>query len=93
MVTGWSVDGLGRSPAVAVVLSVDEKWNFVATYGGSRPDVARALGNAVYRSSGFVATLDTALLPRGVHRLALKTVASIGTAFYEPATGMEFTIR
>src|SRR5205823_1828715 len=64
-ISGWAVDDQARAAADGVIVFVDEGAGTTAQYGLDRPDVAKALGNDAYRSSGFAAEAATSSLAIG----------------------------
>jgi hypothetical protein len=81
---GWGTDAVSRRPLKAVCLLVDgaPSPRERATYGISRPDVARAFGVEDLARSGFEIQIDGTDLSPGVHHLVV--VGIDGRGFEEP---------
>lgn len=88
VVEGWAVDDVARAPAGGVRVDIDGQ-RVTAAYGHDRPDVASARGRPAYRASGFRATVPTASLGPGIHRVVVEVIAANGHGRYvlsSPAT-------
>lgn len=70
---GWVADARGRVPADArlVLVGQGSSYALAITAGGSRPDVAAALGNPALGSSGFNLDADLAGVVPGRYRLSV----------------------
>ncbi|WP_162404129.1 hypothetical protein [Pseudoxanthomonas jiangsuensis] len=70
---GWVADARGRVPADARLVLVGEgpSYALAITAGGSRPDVAEALGNPALGSSGFNLDAYLAGVVPGRYRLSV----------------------
>ncbi|MBV9612045.1 MAG: hypothetical protein JO091_06210 [Acidobacteriaceae bacterium] len=76
-VVGWAVDNNG--PVSSVVVSVDGAPRGNASYGvASRPDVCAVFPVAACPSVGWTYSLDTTLIPDGVHLLAVTASSANG---------------
>jgi hypothetical protein len=84
VVAGWAVDTASHTAAGGVILTVDWRWSYRATYGQSRPDVAKALHVRSYARSGFTAVIPTAQLAIGAHSLTLDVLASGSKGYFAP---------
>lgn len=84
IISGWAVDQEAKNAAGGVFVSMDGKIDIPALYGLDRPDVAQALHNARYKSSGFLASFATAVLGEGQHVVSLKIVTFDKKGYYEP---------
>jgi hypothetical protein len=81
VVEGWAVDDAAGAPAGGVRVVIDGQ-RATAAYGHARPDVASAYHRRAYRGSGFRATLPTASLAPGIHRVAVEVIAADGHGRY-----------
>ncbi len=92
IVSGWAADTAAGSAAAGVMVTVDDKRDFQADYGSARPDVARALRNRAYISTGFVGIVPTAGLAPGVHSVRIKIVMHDRRSYFEPAASVKIRI-
>ena len=81
-IVGWAADIAAKRPSSAVYATADGK-TFVARVGLPRDDVATALGDPAYRSSGFELRIDTRSLPLGTSKLAFGGVDAAGSGRYD----------
>jgi hypothetical protein len=81
-IVGWAADIGAKRPSSAVYATTGGKI-FVARVGLPRSDVAAALGDPAYTSSGFELTIDTASLPIGASTIAFGGVNADGSGRYD----------
>ncbi len=79
LVSGWAIDGQTRVPGRGVIVIIDGRERFHATYGLSRPDVARAVHMKAAEHSGFTVYFPTSNLSLGIHHFRMKLVSKNGT--------------
>jgi hypothetical protein len=72
-INGWAIDSDARGLASRVIWKVDST-ALQATYGRSRPDVARATGSAALLDSGYDVDIPNVYLTPGPHRLSCYVV-------------------
>jgi hypothetical protein len=92
-ITGWAVDKPAEAQAGGVIALVDGASPVNARYGTSRPDVARALGSPSYERSGFEASIDTADLSPGLHRIAFAILDRDRRARYAVKPDVDINVR
>jgi len=80
-VAGWVVDEPNKTTANKIFVNIAGS-DFPAAYGGERPDVAKALGQAAYTKSGFMSKIPVSEIGKGNHQLRLKVVAAQGDVYY-----------
>ena len=80
LVSGYALDYRTGLPARAVDLLLDGRDVGPAVYHQRRPDIVDTLHDAATGRSGFSATVSTATLRPGAHRLSLKLLPLSGTA-------------
>lgn len=73
-ISGWALDDVAVS---RVDVYVDKALAGAATYGGSRPDVAKDWPNAP-ANVGYSFSLDTTLYPNGSHVIEVRAIDSSG---------------
>jgi hypothetical protein len=93
VVAGWAIDPLTLRPAAGLEFTVDRgRAERVQSYGVPRPDVAAALGNAAVLNCGFQATIATAKLAAGPHRVRFLVTAAGGRISRLPEDA-QFTVQ
>lgn len=81
LVDGWVVDPVLSQVVSGIYVSVDDRHDIRASYGFTRPDVAKHFSKPQYLHAGFFARIPRALLTSGDHRVTLKVVSVDGTAW------------
>ena len=81
-IAGNYVDDVKKDVAAGVLVVIDNK-SFVTTYGGERPDIAKALNNPKYLKSQFYASIPTAELGKGQHDIKIRVIANDTSGYYE----------
>ena len=81
-IAGNYVDAVKGEAAAGVIVMID-KTPFVATYGGERPDIAKALNNPKYLKSQFHVEVPTSAVGKGIHDLRIRVIASDKSGYYE----------
>jgi hypothetical protein len=79
---GWAADVAAKRPSSAVYATAGGK-TFLARVGLPRDDVATALGDPAYKTSGFELTIDTRSLPLGPSTFAFGGVKADGSGRYD----------
>jgi hypothetical protein len=92
-ILGWAIDQQAQNTAGGVFVCIDGRINIPALYGLNRPDVAQALHNGRYRSSGFLASFATSVLGEGQHTLSMKIVTSDKKGYYEPDQNIVIEVK
>lgn len=75
-VTGWAVDRNKHTTASQVFVAVDDRQNFPAKYGLSRPDVTQFLQSSNYQKSGFTVSWPAGKFRPGTHFLRVRIVGA-----------------
>jgi hypothetical protein len=70
-IDGWAIDSRTGKPALSVEVVIDDGVRSPTRFGSARPDVVDRLNDDDFLNSGFAATLDTARLGWGEHRISL----------------------
>lgn len=91
-ITGWAVDSHAHTVARGVLVVVDGRERFTATYGQNRADVARALHGSVYAGSGFSAAVPTAGMATGTHSLRIRVLIKNRAGFYKGSQKIQFFV-
>ncbi len=81
-IAGNYVDAVKGEAAAGVVALIDGK-PYVATYGGERPDIAKALNNPKYLKSQFYVEVPAATVGAGLHDLKIRVIAADKSGYYE----------
>ena len=81
-IAGNYVDAVKKDVASGVLVVIDSK-PFVATYGGERPDIAKALNNPKYLRSQFYVSIPTAEIGKGLHEVKIRVIANDMSGYYE----------
>ena len=89
-VSGWAVDHTNRTAASGVDVVID-KMVFPSTYGIHRNDVADYFRRAMYRDTGFTASIPANAVPAGEHWLSLRVVTLAGGCYFQ-STGIRVTV-
>jgi hypothetical protein len=89
-VTGWAVDRATKQPLLSVKVALDGE-ELAALYGLARPGAALVVHEASAARSGFLASLPTAALSPGMHRLKVLVVNRAGEGYAEPE--QSFTVE
>lgn len=79
---GNFVDAVKGDTATAVVVVIDGKY-FATTYGGERPDIAKAHNNPKYLKSQFYVEIPTVAVGPGSHQLKIRVIAKDRSGYYE----------
>ena len=82
IIAGNYVDAVKGEAAAGVVVLIDGN-PYVATYGGERPDIAKALNNPKYLKSQFYVDVPTATVGVGLHDLKIRVIAADKSGYYE----------
>jgi hypothetical protein len=90
-IVGWAVDAPNKDVAGGVYIDIDGQ-TYQARYGIARPDVASALQNPRYSTSGFDAELPIGDLEPGPHAIALRVMNAQRTGLYQGRT-IEISIQ
>lgn len=89
-IAGWAVIDRNRSPAGGVVAVIDGAARIAATYGLSRPDVAKLFGSPALRQSGFAVTLPATSFTPGNHVVRFDVLSRDGTAYSQVPPSLDF---
>jgi hypothetical protein len=89
---GFAVDAVKGEAAAGVVVVIDGKPS-VTTYGGERPDIAKALNNPKYLKSQFYAEVPTSVIGSGLHELKFRVIASDRSGYYESGIVAKLDIK
>lgn len=81
-IAGNYVDAVKGEAAAGVVALISGK-PYVATYGGERPDIAKALNNPKYLKSQFYVEVPAATVGAGLHDLKIRVIAADKSGYYE----------
>jgi hypothetical protein len=81
-IAGNFVDAVKGEAAAGVVALISNK-PYVSTYGGERPDIAKALNNPKYLKSQFYLEVPTATIGAGLHDLKIRVIAADKSGYYE----------
>ncbi len=81
---GFGFDPVAKVPAKGVDLVIDGK-AYAATYGGSRPDVARYFKAPGLVLTGYTMTLPAGALAKGPHAVIVRVIAADGAGYFESA--------
>jgi hypothetical protein len=84
-VRGWAIDQSTFRLARAILLRIDESTFFPTVYGLDRDDVAVSLERPDLLKCGFAATLETASLSLGLHRISMRVAGEQGAVFDAPS--------
>ncbi|MEA2666961.1 MAG: hypothetical protein QOI11_3905 [Candidatus Eremiobacteraeota bacterium] len=90
---GWAVDLKHKALGRGIELLLDGKTRVAGSTGGSRPDVASALGAPALTNAGFAVTVPPTLLRPGRHTASLLILDSAGTAFYQAKDVIRIDVR
>jgi hypothetical protein len=82
VISGVFVDAVKGEVAAGVIAMINGK-SFVATYGGERPDIAKALNNPKYLKSQFYVEIPKDSIGPGVHDLKIRVIASDKSGYFE----------
>jgi hypothetical protein len=91
VLTGWAINEEAKNVATTVYLVVDRNLAFPTSYGMSRPDVARSLGNPNYEHSGWLGTIPIENLTIGSHEVSI-WIVSTGGRYYHVNDGVTFEV-
>jgi hypothetical protein len=89
---GWAVDNRSAQAAAGVFVEVDSKI-VAGSYGVPRPDVAKAMANPLYTTSGFQVFIPASLLPKGSHHVTLDVYAHDGLGHYRDPNILNIVVR
>jgi hypothetical protein len=89
---GFAVDAVKGDAAAGVIVMIDGK-PFVTTYGGERPDIAKALNNPKYLKSQFYVEIPSAAIGAGLRELKLRVVASDKSGYYQSDVAIKLDVK
>ena len=89
---GFAVDAVKGDAAAGVIVMIDGK-PFVTTYGGERPDIAKALNNPKYLKSQFYVEVPTTAIGAGLRELKLRVVASDKSGYYQSDAAIKLDVK
>jgi hypothetical protein len=92
MIAGFGVDAIKGEAAAGVVAMIDGK-PYVASYGGERPDIARALNNPKYLKSQFYVEVPTGAVVAGIHELKMRVIAADKSGYYESGVMAKLDVK
>lgn len=81
-VAGFAVDAAKGEAAAGVVVLIDGK-QYIAIFGGERPDIAKALNNLKYVKSQFYVAIPVKEVGVGSHQIGFRVIASDKSGYYE----------
>jgi|GEM_PF-306498 len=89
---GWAVDNERCGLAKNVVVIIDGR-QFLANYGLTRVDVARALKNMGYEKSGWQFNLPVQAIGVGLHEISFCVIAGDGLSYYNIPTSVQIKVE
>jgi len=81
-IAGNYVDAVKGAAAAGVVVMIGGK-PFTATYGGERPDIAKAHNNPKYLKSQFYLEVPASAIDKGTQELSVHVIASDRSGYYD----------
>lgn len=91
-IAGFAVDAIKGDAAAGVIVMIDGK-PFKTTYGGERPDIAKALNNPKYTKSQFYLEVPTAAIGAGLHEVKIRVVASDKLGYYQSDSVIKLDVK
>lgn len=87
-VIGWAVDLANREPAAHLLVAIGDRVVAAGSTGTGRPDVAKALGDQTFATSGFVLSLPDGEIPPGERMRVFALSRDLGLSELTPPEGL-----